>query len=85
MSTKGSYDGCYIKVGTTSPSSRAAGFTLVFLESVLFIFIVLFVVCFLFVSPVSCVPNVVCVSGLLIFDCPFDFHYGLFTQHVFTL
>ena len=32
MSTKGSYDGCYIKVGTTSPSSRAAGFTLVLFE-----------------------------------------------------
>ena len=85
MSTKGSYDGCYIKVGTTRPSSRAAGFTLVLFE-VSVVHLYSFICCVFFVFVLSCVPNVVvCVSGLLIFDCPFGFLYGLFPQHVFTL
>ena len=35
--------------------------------------LVFWVVCFVCLLPVSCVPNVVNVSGLSTLDCPFDF------------
>ena len=36
-----------------------------------------FVCCALFVVVLSCVSNVVCVSGLSIIDCPFGYSYML--------
>ena len=70
------YDGCFIRGRKCSPFAITWVHPQFLAGSVWLIFSFLcydFLFCFVCLRPVSCVPNIVGVSGLFILECTFDF------------